>query len=257
MAGDQGAGGGLSEAPVAIVAAVARNGVIGAHNGLVWKLSSDLQRFRLLTLGKPVIMGRKTWDSIGRPLPGRAIIVVTSAPDFAAPGVASASSLEAALAAARTRAAAMGAGEIIIAGGGEIYQQSIGLAERLYITEVDLTPQGEVFFPRIDSSQWRETARIKMTRGERDEADCDFVDYARRADTWFADLPLSLAALPFTLVMRRVNGGSFDFGGAMTGRVIAAGLFGSALAYVAGLIVEALIRLVVRLVLNSRAAHPR
>ncbi|MGB7977319.1 MAG: hypothetical protein WCF81_23885 [Roseiarcus sp.] len=84
-----------------------------------------------------------------------------------------------------------------------------------------------------------------------------YVDYARRADAWFADLPLSLAALPFTLVMRRLNGGSFDFGGSMTGRVIAAGLFGSALAYIAGLIVETIVRFVVRLVLESRPPHPR
>ena len=79
-----------------------------------------------------------------------------------------------------------------------------------------------------------------------------YVDYARRAGTWFADLPLSLTALPFTLVMRALNGGSFDFGGAMTGRVIAAGLFGSALAYLAGLIVETIVRLLVRLVLRTR-----
>jgi hypothetical protein len=83
-----------------------------------------------------------------------------------------------------------------------------------------------------------------------------YVDYIRRSGTWFADLPLSLAALPFTLVMRALNGGSFDFGGAMTGRVIAAGLFGSALAYLVGLIIEAIVRLIVRLVLDSRAPHP-
>src|SRR3984957_7259664 len=83
-----------------------------------------------------------------------------------------------------------------------------------------------------------------------------YVDYARRSDAWFADLPLSLAALPFTLVMRRLSGGSFDLGGTMTGRLIAAGLFGSALAYLAGLIVETIVRLVVRLVLDSRAPHP-
>jgi hypothetical protein len=80
-----------------------------------------------------------------------------------------------------------------------------------------------------------------------------YVDYVRRSDAWFADLPLSLAALPFTLVMRRLNGGSFDFGGSMTGRVIAAGLFGSALAYIAGLIVETVIRTIARLALHSRA----
>jgi hypothetical protein len=84
-----------------------------------------------------------------------------------------------------------------------------------------------------------------------------YVDYARRSGTWFADLPLSLAALPFTLVMRALNGGSFAFGGAMTGRVLAAGLFGSALAYIGGLIVETLVRLLVRLALRTRASHPR
>jgi hypothetical protein len=83
-----------------------------------------------------------------------------------------------------------------------------------------------------------------------------YVDYIRRSGTWFADLPLSLAALPFTLVMRRLSGGSFDFGGAMTGRVLAAGLFGSAVAYLAGLVIEAIVRLIVRLVLDSRAPHP-
>jgi hypothetical protein len=82
-----------------------------------------------------------------------------------------------------------------------------------------------------------------------------YVDYARRSGTWFADLPLSLIALPFTLVMRTLNGGSFDFGGPMTGRVIAAGLFGSALAYLAGLIVEMIVRFVVRLALRTRAPH--
>jgi hypothetical protein len=83
-----------------------------------------------------------------------------------------------------------------------------------------------------------------------------YVDYVRRAGTWFADLPLTLAALPFTLVMRRLNGGSFDFGGDMTGRVIAAGLFGSALAYLAGLIVGSLLGFLVRLALDTRAPHP-
>jgi hypothetical protein len=84
-----------------------------------------------------------------------------------------------------------------------------------------------------------------------------YVDYVRRSDAWFADLPLSLAALPFTLVMRTLNSGSFDFGGSMTGRVIAAGLFGSALAYLAGLTVATIVRFLVRLVLESRAPHPR
>ena len=180
MAGDQGAGGGLSDVPIAIVAAVARNGVIGAGNALVWKLSSDLKRFRAMTMGKPLIMGRKTYDSIGRPLPGRQTIVVTRGAGFAVDGVMSAPTLAEALALAREVARNMGADEIIIAGGGEIYRQSIKLAQRLYITEVDLAPEGDVQFPTIDTKRWREVRREKIARGARDEAETAFVEYDRR-----------------------------------------------------------------------------
>jgi dihydrofolate reductase len=180
VAGDQGAGGGLSEPAIAIIAAVARNGVIGAHNNLIWRLSSDLKRFRALTMGKPVIMGRKTWDSINRLLPGRQIIVVTRNAGFAVDGVLNAPTLDSALSLAREIAPQMGAKEIVIAGGGEIYRQSIHLAQHLYITEVDLEPRGDVRFPAIDSEQWREVRREKIARGERDEADSVFVEYVRR-----------------------------------------------------------------------------
>ena len=180
MASDQGAGGGLSELPVAIVAAVARNGVIGAGNALVWKLPSDLRRFRAMTMGKPLIMGRKTYDSIGRPLPGRQTIVVTRNAGFAADGLMRAQTVLAAIALGREVAWSMGASEIIIAGGGEIYRQSIDLARRLYITEVGLAPEGDVRFPTIDAAQWREVSRETIKRGERDEADTAFVEYERR-----------------------------------------------------------------------------
>jgi dihydrofolate reductase len=170
----------LSDLPIAIIAAVARNGAIGADNRLIWRLSSDLKRFRALTMGKPVIVGRKTWDSIGRLLPGRQLIVVTRNFGFAVDGVMSAPTLDAALALAREIAPKIGAPEIVIAGGGEIYRQSLHLAQRLYITEVDSTPDGDAHFPAIDATQWREVGREKIARGERDDVDCVFVEYVRR-----------------------------------------------------------------------------
>jgi dihydrofolate reductase len=183
VADDQGRGGGLNAIPIVIVAAVARNGVIGAANRLVWKLSSDLRRFRSLTMGKPLVIGRKTYDSIGRPLPGRHTIVVTRNAGFKVEGVIAAPSLREALDRAREVAGRISAEEIIVAGGGEIYRQAIDLAQRLYITEVDLAPAGDVHFPAIDAARWREVRREKFDRGERDDADSVFVEYERLSDT--------------------------------------------------------------------------
>ena len=166
--------------PLAIVAAVARNGVIGANNGLPWRLSTDMKRFKALTWGKPLLMGRKNFQSIGRPLPGRETIVVSRDPAFAPPGVIVAHELDAALDLASERARAMGADEIIVAGGGEIYAQTIERASRLFITEVALDAKGDVRFPPIDPGQWREVRREKGERGPRDAADFAFVDYERR-----------------------------------------------------------------------------
>ncbi len=165
--------------PLLIVAAIARNGVIGADNKLLWRLSSDMKRFRALTMGKPLVMGRKTFASIGRPLPGRETIVVTRDPGFSAEGVLVADSVDQALALAEERAAAMGADAIVIAGGGELYAETIGRADRLAITEVALEPQGDVRFPPIDPRQWREAKREPGARGPKDEADFAFVEYAR------------------------------------------------------------------------------
>ena len=170
----------MTDVPLAIVVAVARNGVIGANNGLPWRLSSDMKRFKALTMGKPLVMGRKTYLSIPRALPGRETIVVTRDPAFAPAGVNVAHDLEAALDLAAKRAGAMGAKEIIVAGGAEIYAQTIKRASRLYITEVALDAVGDVRFPSIDPSQWREVRRRKGERGPRDEADFAFVDYERR-----------------------------------------------------------------------------
>jgi dihydrofolate reductase len=162
-----------------IVAAVARNGIIGAKGGLPWRLSSDLKRFKALTWGKPLVMGRKTFDSIGRALPGRETIVVTRDPAFAPPGVFVAHNLGSGLDHAAERARAMGADEIIIGGGAEIYAQTIARASRLLITEVALDAKGEARFPPINPHEWREISRETGERCPRDEADYAFVNYER------------------------------------------------------------------------------
>jgi dihydrofolate reductase len=166
--------------PLVIVAAVARNGVIGGDHGLPWRLSSDLKRYKALTWGKPMVMGRKTYLTIGRALPGRETIVVTRDPAFSAPEVLVAHDLPTSLTLAAERARSMGASEIIIAGGGEIYAQTIERAERLFITEVAMDAKGETCFPPIDPSQWQEISRQRGERGPKDEADFAFVEYERR-----------------------------------------------------------------------------
>ena len=168
------------QVPLVIVAAVARNGVIGVKGGLAWRLSSDLKRFKGLTMGKPLVIGRKTFDSIGRPLPGREIIVVTRDQSFAPEGALVAHSLEAALDLAAARARAVGADAIVIAGGGEIYAQTMARTSRLFITEVALDAKGDVRFPPIDPKLWREAKREKGKRGPKDEAEFEFVEYERR-----------------------------------------------------------------------------
>jgi dihydrofolate reductase len=166
--------------PLVIIAAVARNGVIGDGERLPWHVRGDLQHFRALTLGKPLVMGRRTFASIGRALPGRRTIVVTRDGEFHAPDVAVDHDLEAAIARAGDLARLDGAHEIVIAGGGEIYAQTIAQASLLHITEIDLAAEGDVRFPAIDPAIWREVGRSPQPRTARDDADFCFVDYARR-----------------------------------------------------------------------------
>ena len=135
---------------VILVAAVGRNGVIGRDNDLPWRIREDLQRFKQLTLGHTLVMGRKTYDSIGRPLPGRRTVVVTRQPDWSAAGVAVAHSLDEAL---------QYDGTLYVAGGGEIYRQAVDRAHALELTEVDQSPEGDVTFPPISAADWSETAR--------------------------------------------------------------------------------------------------
>jgi dihydrofolate reductase len=165
---------------VALIAAVARNGVIGSGGALPWRLSSDLKHFKAATMGKALVMGRKTYQSIGGPLPGRTVVVVTRDRAFAAKGILVARDVDEALALAEAAARAVGTDEIVVAGGGEIYAQTIGRASRLHITEVDLAPEGDARFPPIDPAVWREISRHKGERGLRDDADFAFVEYERR-----------------------------------------------------------------------------
>ena len=169
----------MSAPRLALIAAVARNGVIGAGDALPWRLSSDLKRFKALTMGKPLIVGRRTFQAIGRTLPGREIIVVTRDEAYAPEGVEVARDIDSALRLAEAKAGAAGVDEVVVAGGGEIYAQTIGRAGRLYVTEVDLAPEGDAHFPPIDPALWREVRREPGERGPRDEADFAFVEYAR------------------------------------------------------------------------------
>jgi dihydrofolate reductase len=168
-----------AEPPVVILVAVAENGVIGRDGDMPWRLSTDLKRFKARTLGKPVIMGRRTFASIGRPLPGRDIVVVTRDLGFAVDGVTVAASPAEAVAAARRIVARTGAGEIVVAGGGEIYRALMDVADRLVVTHVHARPDGDVGFPPVDPAVWREVAREGPVQGERDSAPVSFVEYVR------------------------------------------------------------------------------
>lgn len=140
--------------PIALVVAAARNGVIGVDNRLPWHLPGDLRHFKAVTLGKPVVMGRKTFESIGRPLPGRHNIVVTRDPAFAASGIEVAHGVEAALAAADAAARAAGVEEVMVIGGADIYRQTLPLAATIYLTRVELEVAGDATFPALDTGQW-------------------------------------------------------------------------------------------------------
>ena len=166
--------------PVAMIAAVAENGVIGAGDAMPWRLPSDFAFFRRITWGKPLIMGRKTFESIGMPLPGRTNIVVTRQRGYRPEGVLVFHDIDAALEQARSIAAADGVDEIMIIGGGELYAQLIGRADRLYITHIDLNPSGDVLFPAIAPEQWAVVDLPEVEPSPKDEATYRVKVYERR-----------------------------------------------------------------------------
>ena len=160
---------------VSLVAAVADNGVIGKAGDMPWRLSSDMKNFRRITMGKPVIMGRKTWDGLPRALDGRANIVISRNPDFNKDGVHRAKDVTAAIELGEKLAAQAGEDEIMIIGGGEIYEQALTFADCIYKTEVHDEPVGDTIFPKLDSGHWRETYREAHEPGPKDSAAFDFV----------------------------------------------------------------------------------
>lgn len=158
--------------PITLIAARGANGVIGAAGGLPWRLSSDLKRFQAATIGKPVVMGRKTWNSLPRALPGRTNIVVTRHINLQADGALVFSSVEAALAAARAVAGHAGVGEVCVIGGADIYAQCLPLASRLLLTDVDASPDGDAFFPEVDPACWTIVQETAHPAGPRDDHAC-------------------------------------------------------------------------------------
>ncbi len=166
---------------IVLIAAVADNGVIGAKGAIPWRLKSDMQRFKAMTIGRPVVMGRKTFVSLKRPLPGRTNIVVTRDAAYRAAGAVVTTSLEAAYAVARGDALRRSVREIAVIGGADIYTQWMSRADRLEITEVHLRPEGDTCFPAIDPALWQEVARSRHPAGPDHSAEFSYVTYRRRA----------------------------------------------------------------------------
>jgi dihydrofolate reductase len=160
--------------PLALIAAVARNGVIGADNRLPWRLPEDLRHFRALTVGHAVVMGRRTWESLRGALPERQNIVVTRREGYVAAGAEVAGSLHEALARVVRPAPAF------CIGGGELYRAALPLAATVYLTEIDRDFEGDTSFPPLDRDQWREASRERHARSAPDGYDYEFVTYVRR-----------------------------------------------------------------------------
>ncbi len=159
---------------ISLIVAMARNRVIGTNNTLPWHLPADLKHFKALTMGHHIVMGRKTYESIGKPLPGRISVVVTRNAGYAPPGVITANSLEAAI------SACDGENEIFIIGGAELYRQSITFADRIYLTEIDADISGDAHFTELDHTLWKEAGRESHVRDEKNAYPYQFVIYDRK-----------------------------------------------------------------------------
>lgn len=165
---------------VTIVVAVARNGAIGIGGDLAWRIKDDLKWFKKVTMGKPIVMGRKTFQSIGKALPGRDNIIITRAQDFTADGVFITHNLEDALLLARECAVKSDAEEIAVIGGGEIYAQSLPHVDKIYMTRVETEIDGDVFFPKLDSHEWDESRIGGCEKTEQNQFACEFFILSRR-----------------------------------------------------------------------------
>lgn len=163
-----------------MIAAIGANNVIGRDGALPWRLPSDLAFYKQTTMGKPIVMGRRTYESIGRPLPGRTNIVVSRNESFRPDGVLTAADLDAAIELAKSIAAADGVDEIVIVGGETIYRQAMAYADRLYVTHVDVSPEGDAYFPRIASDTWAAVDAPDIPGSERDSAGFAVRVYERR-----------------------------------------------------------------------------
>ncbi|GGC84149.1 dihydrofolate reductase [Chelatococcus reniformis] len=172
--------------PLVLVVAVADNGAIGRDNRLIWRLRTDMQRFKALTMGRPLLMGRLTYESIGRPLPGRETVVLSTGAFCEAPGVAVAGSLADAIGRCEAAADRLGAGEIVVVGGARVYAETLPLARRIHLTEVHASPPATVFFPDWAGGafrrSYRETFRQHHAAGPGDEYPFTFVDLERVPD---------------------------------------------------------------------------
>jgi dihydrofolate reductase len=166
---------------IVLIVAVADNGVIGAGGAIPWRLKSDQQRLKAMTMGKPIVMGRKTFMSFPRrPLPGRTNIVITRDETFRATGAVVTTSFAEAHAVARADALRRSVAEIAVIGGADIYAQSMDIADRLEITEVHVSPPGDTHFPPVDTGKWQEIARTLHPAGPDDSAAFSYVTYRRR-----------------------------------------------------------------------------
>ncbi|MEL7274353.1 MAG: dihydrofolate reductase [Pseudomonadota bacterium] len=168
----------MTKPKIIMVVAVARNYVIGNAGGMPWRLSTDLKRFKALTMGRPMIMGRKTFDSIGKPLPGRTSIVISRDKTWQSPGVVPVNSLEKAIELAMPLAEN---GEIAVVGGGEIYKQAMPLAHVLHVTHIEATPEGDTYFPQIDSDRWTKVSEEAFPVTPKDEAATRYAVYNRKS----------------------------------------------------------------------------
>jgi dihydrofolate reductase len=171
----------MSDIRKTIFVAVARNGIIGRDGDMPWRLSTDLKRFKAMTVGKPVVVGRKTFESFGgKPLPGRQHVVISRAADIGHPDVHMARSLEEAIEMAEALARKQGESEISVLGGGEIYAQAMAFVDRMCITHVEADVEGDTSFPAIDPDVWMATESVDVPAGERDTYPTRFVVYERR-----------------------------------------------------------------------------